>query len=305
MTINAEEIDLGPRWSNAFIVFDYQSPTDFKFAGAFVGVDRWAIGHSADNANGYNNDASFRRRTNRCEHGLSHPAQHCSRVGPTPKSSWRCTTALPGRKRPDTRITSRCLQVAWACSPCEGSPGSTTLLIQTRAAWWRRGAGTRWKPNASPVAKDDRATTDEDTPVKIDVLSNAADADNDPLAVTTFSDGAHGVVRRGLDKSLIYHPEKDFHGTDSFSYTISDGRGGFDSGTVHVEINAVNDPPVATDDEMSTERVTPSAVDVVLNDTDLENNAIVVTGYTQGRTARWTCPAATGGRCGTRPTRHL
>ena len=33
------------RASNAFVIFDYRSPTDFKYAGAFVGGNRWAIGH--------------------------------------------------------------------------------------------------------------------------------------------------------------------------------------------------------------------------------------------------------------------
>jgi hypothetical protein len=35
------------RWrgTNALIVFDYRSPTDFKYAGAFVSINRWAIGH--------------------------------------------------------------------------------------------------------------------------------------------------------------------------------------------------------------------------------------------------------------------
>ena len=36
------------RWRNALIVFDYKSPTDFKFAGAFVGIDNWAIGRMTE-----------------------------------------------------------------------------------------------------------------------------------------------------------------------------------------------------------------------------------------------------------------
>lgn len=40
--------------SNSFIIFDYQSPTDFKFAGAYAGVDQWVIGHRDDT--GWNTD---------------------------------------------------------------------------------------------------------------------------------------------------------------------------------------------------------------------------------------------------------
>src|SRR5207237_7323889 len=31
--------------SNGFIIFDYQGPTNFKFAGGFLGVQQWVIGH--------------------------------------------------------------------------------------------------------------------------------------------------------------------------------------------------------------------------------------------------------------------
>ena len=42
-TFNADDSTAG-RISNSFVIFDYQSPTDFKFAGAYVGADRWSIG---------------------------------------------------------------------------------------------------------------------------------------------------------------------------------------------------------------------------------------------------------------------
>ena len=47
-TFNADDATDG-RLSNAFLVFDYQSATDFKFAGAFVGINQWVIGHRSAN----------------------------------------------------------------------------------------------------------------------------------------------------------------------------------------------------------------------------------------------------------------
>jgi len=41
--INTDDVTPGRR-SNAFIIFDYQGPTDFKFAGAEVGTDQWLLG---------------------------------------------------------------------------------------------------------------------------------------------------------------------------------------------------------------------------------------------------------------------
>ncbi len=43
-TINADDLTPG-RFSNGFVIFDYQSPTDFKFAGAYVASNTWVIGH--------------------------------------------------------------------------------------------------------------------------------------------------------------------------------------------------------------------------------------------------------------------
>ena len=42
--MNADDVTTG-RLSNGLVIFDYQSPTDFKFAGAYVGSNRWLIGH--------------------------------------------------------------------------------------------------------------------------------------------------------------------------------------------------------------------------------------------------------------------
>jgi hypothetical protein len=42
-------------FSNSFLIFDYQSRTDFKFAGTYAGSDQWLIGHR--NAAGWNTDA--------------------------------------------------------------------------------------------------------------------------------------------------------------------------------------------------------------------------------------------------------
>ena len=43
--ISATIEGLGGNWQNGFIVFDYNSLTDFKFAGAFFGANLWRIGH--------------------------------------------------------------------------------------------------------------------------------------------------------------------------------------------------------------------------------------------------------------------
>jgi hypothetical protein len=59
--INTQPVT-GTLYSNAFLIFDYQSPTDFKFAGASIGSGRWTIGHRSGSS--WIVDASFLQTIN-------------------------------------------------------------------------------------------------------------------------------------------------------------------------------------------------------------------------------------------------
>ena len=99
--------------------------------------------------------------------------------------------------------------------------------------------------NDLPVAQDDNVTVEEDTPIKtIDVLANDTDNDNDRLVVLDTTQAQNGSVTINTDNKIIYTPNKNFSGSDSFTYTISDGKGGTDTATVKIKINPVNDAPV-------------------------------------------------------------
>lgn len=88
--------------------------------------------------------------------------------------------------------------------------------------------------NRPPVATDDGATTPQDTPITIDVLANDTDPDGDPLSVSGVTTPDNGTVVNNSGNSITYSPNPGFSGTDSFSYTVSDGQGGFDTATVTV-----------------------------------------------------------------------
>jgi len=87
--------------------------------------------------------------------------------------------------------------------------------------------------NSFPVATDDTARTTENTEVIIDVLSNDVDTDGDEIQIISLSTIEHGKVTLENNK-LVYQPDSGFSGKDQFSYLISDGRGGEDSGLVTV-----------------------------------------------------------------------
>jgi hypothetical protein len=82
------------------------------------------------------------------------------------------------------------------------------------------------QPNQSPVANDDTAvTTDEDTPVDIDVLANDTDGDSDVLKVNSFdTTGANGgtvscnPATTTPTPQCTYTPPANFSGTDTFTY---------------------------------------------------------------------------------------
>ncbi len=100
--------------------------------------------------------------------------------------------------------------------------------------------------DAAPIANNDSATTDEDTPININVLANDTDSDGDTLSVVAVTQGTNGAVSINPDKTVRYAPALNFFGSDSFTYTIDDGHGGQATASVNVTVNAVNDAPVFT-----------------------------------------------------------
>lgn len=98
--------------------------------------------------------------------------------------------------------------------------------------------------NEAPLARDDTATTTEDTAVSIPVLANDDDPDGDPLTITSVSDPDNGSAAI-TGSEVVYTPAPDFAGTDRFTYSVSDGRGGTSSAGVTVTVAPVDDPPSA------------------------------------------------------------
>ena len=121
--------------------------------------------------------------------------------------------------------------------------------------------------DAAPSAGNDSATTDEDTPIDINVLANDTEPDGDTLNVASVTQGSHGAVSINPDKTVHYAPAQDFNGTDSFTYTIDDGHGGTATATVNVTVNGVNDAPTFTINLLSqtvqySDAITPVTVSV-------------------------------------------
>ena len=89
--------------------------------------------------------------------------------------------------------------------------------------------------NIAPVATDDTVSVDYETPLTFDVLSNDTDADGDALTVTGATASVGSVVVNG-DYTLTFTPPAGFDGAVTISYTISDGQGGTDTGSVNLTV---------------------------------------------------------------------
>jgi subtilisin family serine protease len=134
--------------------------------------------------------------------------------------------------------------------------------------------------NHRPDATDDTTTTAEDTPVDIDVLSNDSDLDGDALTVTGVTAPAFGTATLNPTGTVHYVPNPNANGTDTFGYTVDDGAGGTDAGTVSVVVSPVNDPPVAVDDALVTTRDTSSNIAVLANDIEPDVDPLLVVSTT-------------------------
>jgi hypothetical protein len=99
--------------------------------------------------------------------------------------------------------------------------------------------------NDAPVAVADALTLKEDTTKSVTVLANDTDADGDALTVTARTNGAHGTVTCTTAGVCTYKPATDYNGSDTFTYTVSDGNGGTAVGTVKVTVQPVADRPGA------------------------------------------------------------
>ncbi|MEZ4885247.1 MAG: Ig-like domain-containing protein [Chitinophagales bacterium] len=129
-------------------------------------------------------------------------------------------------------------------------------------------------PNLPPNANNDVATTDLNTPINIDAVSNDTDPNNDPLTITDIiQDPSNGTVTIEENGTLTYTPNTDFVGCDAFAYNVCDGNGLCDIGLVSVTVGteACVHSPIAADDEAVTFESTPIEISVLGNDTDPEN----------------------------------
>ncbi|EIV8506423.1 tandem-95 repeat protein [Vibrio parahaemolyticus] len=134
--------------------------------------------------------------------------------------------------------------------------------------------------NDAPVAKDDIATTQEDTAVTIDVLPNDTDVDGDKLSVESASVPKEQGTVEVVNGKLVFTPAENFNGDAEITYTVTDGQL-TDEAKVTVTVNPVNDAPTIkvdavesiTEDAVSTDTVVAT---LTVRDTDTPEDQLTI-----------------------------
>ena len=111
----------------------------------------------------------------------------------------------------------------------------------------------------APTAAADAANTGRELPVDVDVLANDGDPDGDPLAVESVTQPQHGTASIQPSGKVRYTPASGYEGSDSFTYTVSDGRGGTASAGVAITVGTYALTLAKTG--LGTVRSTPAGID--------------------------------------------
>ena len=97
--------------------------------------------------------------------------------------------------------------------------------------------------NDPPIASNDSATAQTTLPTTYptsDFLANDTDVEGNPLTITAVSNPSNGATVSLTGTTITFTSAIAFTGTATFDYTVDDGAGGTDTGTVTVNVILVN-----------------------------------------------------------------
>ena len=113
----------------------------------------------------------------------------------------------------------------------------------------------------------------------INIGANDSDPKNDELTTSGVTSPTKGSVsytnNTGTSDTVTYTPLATATGTDSFTYRVSDGKGGTDTATV--TINLQNNP-VAGDDTITVPIGRSTVIAIGANDSDANGDQLTTTG---------------------------
>ncbi|MGB4595257.1 MAG: Ig-like domain-containing protein [Anaerolineaceae bacterium] len=124
--------------------------------------------------------------------------------------------------------------------------------------------------NTAPVTYDQQLTTPEDTELPITLTADFTTPG--PVVWTLITNPPNGTLS-GVAPDLIYTPNQNWYGTDSFAFSVNDGIVESNIATITIVVTPVNDGPEAVDDHYVTAfntLLTVAAPGVLENDFDAD-----------------------------------
>jgi VCBS repeat-containing protein len=150
---------------------------------------------------------------------------------------------------------ARAITFAIPTGTAPSGPRTATFIVSDGAGGNSAPATKVIDANLLPIAVNDSQQVLMNTPRRLPVLANDSDPDGDPLTITAVGTPANGsaqIIENG--QALRYTPNAGYQGPDSFTYTISDGRGGTATATVTLTVDRprillpyIHDRPVEPD----------------------------------------------------------
>jgi hypothetical protein len=119
--------------------------------------------------------------------------------------------------------------------------------------------------NLAPTAVSQSVSTAEDTLVSI--LLSGSDPGGDPLTYAVVASPSNGTLS-GAEPVVMYTPNPDFNGADSFSYIVNDGDLSSQSAIVSIVVSPVNDAPTANPQTVSMDEDTALVISLGGSDPD-------------------------------------
>jgi cellulose biosynthesis protein BcsQ len=126
--------------------------------------------------------------------------------------------------------------------------------------------------NDPPQASKLNVTLSEDT--KTNIILRGADPDGSPLTYSIVTPPSHGSLS-GTEPNMVYTPEKNYNGPDSFTYKVNDGDDDSPHARVSIMVTGADDAPIAHEDNITVKEDQEQAI--VLSGSDPDGDPLSYT----------------------------
>lgn len=144
--------------------------------------------------------------------------------------------------------------------------------------------------NDAPVANDNSAKIQEDTPGPIALIGS--DPDGDPITYRVVTNPSHGILS-GTAPDLIYTPDTNYNGPDSFTFKANDSISDSVTATFSVEVIPVDDPPTALAGSLTLDEDTSESITLTGSDPDGDSLTYIIAREPSHGTLSGTAPNLT------------